>query len=60
MRRARFLCALLLCTAAPAFAQDLQLHGFVDWRLVGAPQERSWLDGGLVDLQAECDVRALA
>jgi hypothetical protein len=28
-------------------AQDLGLHGYVDGRLVAAPAERSWVEGGL-------------
>jgi hypothetical protein len=40
------LAATLLLLAAPASAQDWQVHGYVDWRLVAAPDERSWTDGG--------------
>lgn len=37
------LCAMPLAGRA----QDLSLHGYVDGRLVNAPAERSWVEGGL-------------
>ena len=40
----------LACLAALPFggrAQDLGLHGYLDGRLVTAPAERSWVEGGL-------------
>ena len=36
-----------LCLGNAASAQDFQLHGFLDLRVVDAPGERSWVDGGL-------------
>jgi hypothetical protein len=41
--------ALCLLAAWPAagLAQDLSLHGYLDGRLVAAPAERSWVEGGL-------------
>src|SRR5579871_1227468 len=36
-----------LCGTRGAAAQDFQLHGFVDLRLVGAADEVSWTHGGL-------------
>ena len=36
----------LLCQAMPAAAQDAQLHGYLDLRLVRAPEERSFIEGG--------------
>ncbi|UGB47192.1 OprO/OprP family phosphate-selective porin [Frateuria edaphi] len=40
----------LACLAAlplAGYAQDFSLHGYVDGRLVAAPSERSWVEGGL-------------
>jgi hypothetical protein len=51
MRCARHLAVTALAgvLALPGvnFAQDLGLHGYLDGRLVRAPAERSWIDGGL-------------
>jgi hypothetical protein len=45
----RSVLALCLLAAWPAacLAQDLSLHGYLDGRLVAAPAERSWVEGGL-------------
>jgi hypothetical protein len=43
--------ALMLCLGAialqPVHAQDFQVHGYADLRLVSAPDETSWTDGSL-------------
>lgn len=36
-----------LALAPPLAAQDADLHGYLDCRLVARPSERSWTDGGL-------------
>ena len=46
MRRAGLLCLLGLSWSA-AGAQDFKLHAWVDGRLVAAPDESSWTQGGL-------------
>jgi len=44
---------LLLATAAPmcAAAQDLQWHGYLDYRLVAGSSAPNWTDGGLGKLR---------
>ena len=46
MRHVSILLVLALLSPG-ASAQEVDLHGFVDYRLVSAPNETSWIDGGL-------------
>lgn len=49
-RGRRLVTALLVCAAAlpcAATAQEFTLHGYLDTRLVAAPSETSWTQGGL-------------
>jgi hypothetical protein len=38
---------VLCCACVSARGQDFSVHGFADVRLVAAPDEKSWVDGGL-------------
>jgi hypothetical protein len=38
---------MLCCASLPVHAQDFSVHGFADFRLVAAPDETSWTQGGL-------------
>ena len=41
-----WLCIGIFCTGV-TYAQDFQVHGFADLRLVGAADEASWTHGAL-------------
>jgi hypothetical protein len=58
-RRAQLGALLLALGAIPAAAQDFSLHGMVDARAVSAPEETSWVDGGLGKTRFGGDDRAL-
>jgi hypothetical protein len=47
LRRGALALALLTAWPAAGRTQDLGLHGYLDGRLVAAPAERSWVEGGL-------------
>lgn len=47
MRCAWLLCLLGSVCPASALAQDFGLHAYIDGRLVAAPSETSWTNGGL-------------
>ena len=47
MRLCRLVLACMVALPLSGRAQDASLHGYLDARLVTAPNERSWIDGGL-------------
>src|ERR1700679_1902077 len=42
-----FACLLMLSMTRLAVAQDFSLHAYIDERLVAAPDQTSWTQGGL-------------
>ena len=47
LRLRRLALACLVASPLAGHAQDVSLHGYVDGRLVAAPGERGWVEGGL-------------